>query len=139
MLATGITAHIVLGHGIPEGPTAYVLTSDERGGPMLWNACTGRSYAAHDSTLPLVSVGCVFDASNVWANVQESARPAELVWDLADEKKWRPLIGKHAWEGEHESSPVQHAQLHYRRTPDQLREGLEREIEDVLQREARYA
>ena len=139
MLATGMTAHIVLGHGIPEGQTAYVLTSDERGGPRLWNACTGRSYAAHDNTLPLVSVGCVFDASNVWANVQESARPAELVWDLADEKKWRPLIGKHAWEGEHESSPVQHAQLHYRRTPDQLREGLEREIEDVLQREARYA
>ena len=139
MLATGMTAHIVLGHGIPEGQTAYVLTSDERGGPKLWNACTGRSYAAHDNTLPLVSVGCVFDASNVWANVQESARPAELVWDLADEKKWRPLIGKHGWEGEHESSPVQHAQLQYRRTPDQLREGLEREIEDVLQREARYA
>ena len=35
------TAYLVLGHGVPEGRTCYVLTFEENGEHWLWNAVTG--------------------------------------------------------------------------------------------------
>ena len=56
-------AYVVLGTGIPEGSTAYVLTLDD--GYRLWNAYTGEQFDVHDANCPLKSIGCVFNEENV--------------------------------------------------------------------------
>ncbi len=40
-----------------------------------------------------VQVGMVYDHTNIWANVQPSAQPWEMRWNMADEKAWQPFFG----------------------------------------------
>ena len=54
----------ILGTGIPEGSTAYVLSEDD-GQYLIWNANTGQYYNVHDNFCPLISVGCVINDENV--------------------------------------------------------------------------
>lgn len=60
------SAYVVLGTGIPEGSTAYVLTVDD--GYKLWNAYTGESFDVQDANCPLKSIECVFNEGNVSDN-----------------------------------------------------------------------
>ena len=83
---------VVLGTGIPEGETSYVLTRRNFSEYTLWNACTGKCYQPEDPMCPLVSVGAVFDAQNVYANVQTMVRPGEISWNFSDPKCWRPFL-----------------------------------------------
>ncbi|KAG5183731.1 hypothetical protein JKP88DRAFT_316124 [Tribonema minus] len=88
---------LVLGRGVPEGSTAYVLVKEvDRFGDtltaVLWNAATGVGYEARDSQCPLIEVGCVISAANVWANVQRSAKPWEMSWDTRQTSAWRPYF-----------------------------------------------
>ena len=86
-------AYVLLGNGIPEGETAYVVTRESAFSTRLWNAQTGQVYKSDDPACPLTSIGCIFDDKNIWANVQPFERPAELGWDLEDPKQWRPFFG----------------------------------------------
>lgn len=50
------------------GETAYVLTEDPHPaavGYWLWNPSSGVHYSQHEPHTPLVSVGCVFNDTNV--------------------------------------------------------------------------
>ncbi|XP_031567301.1 coiled-coil and C2 domain-containing protein 2A-like [Actinia tenebrosa] len=86
-------AYVVLGTGIPEGSTAYVLTVVD-GKHQLWNAHTGRSYDVHDPHCPLKSLGCVFNEENIWANVQENDEPFRLIYDFTKPNLWQPFFSK---------------------------------------------
>lgn len=104
---------------------------------LLWNAQTGRSFVPHDPRLPLTSVGCVFDDTNVWANVQLSHRPSELSWSLHDTHSWRPFFGGKRGFPPPQSgvSSLQVERIHFSKTPEEHRSNIEREVEDRLQRE----
>ena len=39
----GKKSYLVIGQGVPEGETAYVLTAEENGEQWLWNTITGLS------------------------------------------------------------------------------------------------
>ncbi|KAI9317369.1 hypothetical protein DFJ73DRAFT_635749, partial [Zopfochytrium polystomum] len=92
----GVDAYVVLGWGIPEGRTAYVLVRNKVGyGEVqvtLMNAVTGESYRARDPHLPLKVVGCVFNEENIWANVQRHDDPARVSWNIHDAACWRPFF-----------------------------------------------
>jgi coiled-coil and C2 domain-containing protein 2A len=98
MQAQGWHTYVLLGHGIPEGSTAYVLRLHEIDDIideiLLWNPVTGRSYdlQRNPKNCPLVSVGCVFDENDVWANVQEAHAPARINYYFANRKFWIPLF-----------------------------------------------
>ena len=65
----------MLGDGVPEGRTAYVLTKDLlKKETTCGTPSTGKSYSTSPST-PLTSVGLVFDDTNIWANVQPYDEP----------------------------------------------------------------
>lgn len=65
-LHLGKEAYLLLGTGIPEGQTAYVLTREERTSDVhIWNAVTGKRYDATDSYGPLQNVGCLVGRDNV--------------------------------------------------------------------------
>jgi coiled-coil and C2 domain-containing protein 2A len=140
-LALGKKAYVLLGHELPLGETAYVLTRGEGTGIRLWNAHTGKVYSRDDpisplSSCPLTSVGCVFDDSNVWANVQLTDRLYEMDWTFRDNPKcWRPFFGPRGFAQPSKLQSVQVDSLDYRRSTDEQRSNLEREVEDRLQRE----
>jgi coiled-coil and C2 domain-containing protein 2A len=56
--------YLLSGSAIPEGPTAYVLTREERD-YWVWNASTGEHYSFRDNFCPVQSVGCLVNADNV--------------------------------------------------------------------------
>ena len=128
-------AYVLLGQGIPEGETSYVATRDSASQMTLWNAQTGKVYKSDDPACPLTSVGCVFNDQNIWANVQPYEKPGELSWALEDPKCWRPFFGVRGFEAPAVLQSVQDARLQFKRTTDEYRSNVEREVEDRLQRE----
>jgi coiled-coil and C2 domain-containing protein 2A len=64
----GKTAWLLLGVGIPHGPTAYVLTRDEEQHNVsywLWDPASGQKYSIQDSFCPLQKVFCLINDENV--------------------------------------------------------------------------
>ena len=135
LLAMNKESYVVLGSGIPEGLTAYVLTI-EGGSPRLWNACTGRTWEKDEfDRCSLTSVGAVFNQQNIWANVGPGEAPAEVQWNLSDEKLWKPFFGKGGFARPDVLPSAQLSTLEYHRTTEDFRSGIEREVYDALQRE----
>jgi coiled-coil and C2 domain-containing protein 2A len=57
---------IILGSGIPEGPTCYVIVWDYNSQePSIWNPISGERFSVRDSYLPLNSIGTIFTVDNV--------------------------------------------------------------------------
>ena len=138
--ALGKTAYVLIGTELPDGDTAYVLTLDGGQRVRLWDACEGKVYGRDDpvsplSSCPLTLIGCVFNGSNVWANLQTTDRPSEMNWDLNDPRAWKPFFGKGGYPAPKTLQSVQTEALDYRRTTEEYRSDLEREVEDRLQRE----
>jgi coiled-coil and C2 domain-containing protein 2A len=77
----GKRAFLVLGRGVPEGATAYVLTSEDNGSFWLWNSVSGERFGTQENFCPLTSVMAVLNEKNVWGNVQPAERPARIRQD----------------------------------------------------------
>ncbi|RUS72243.1 hypothetical protein EGW08_019997 [Elysia chlorotica] len=92
-LAMGKTAYLILGNAIPEGQTAYVLTCDADK-YHLWNARTGESYSVHDNYCPIQSIGCLINAENIWANIQEYEKPSQMDFNLTNTSCWLSFYNK---------------------------------------------
>ncbi|XP_077547771.1 coiled-coil and C2 domain containing 2A [Haemaphysalis longicornis] len=139
-LHLGREAYLLLGTGIPEGQTAYVLTRDAaprppgHGGPdgdvRIWNAVTGRSYSASDSYGPLQTVGCLVGAENIWANVQKHDHPSRLSYNLSKTSHWKPFFTKGKTPPTLES--VQPSELTYEPTDASYVTKLQQKIEFAL-------
>ena len=96
--STNENIYLVIGSGIPEGNTVYVMQqSNARStrvadGVTLWNACTGETYSATDSLCPLVDIGCILNVRNVFANLQGVMHPHLLTYEFDDNNCWRPFF-----------------------------------------------
>ncbi|KAJ1633622.1 hypothetical protein T492DRAFT_1142632 [Pavlovales sp. CCMP2436] len=110
---------------------AYVV---EGTAGVLYNAVSGRSYAADDAQCPLAAVGMLFNGSNVWANVQAADAPGVLSWSLAEPASWRRLFGEGAVQEQVGSwtHSVQLATPAYQRAAEEDKNDLEREIERAV-------
>ncbi len=92
---------LVMGRAVPEGDSVYVMIRDFKrsahgAGPenfLIINPWTGYIYSANDPNCPLRDVYLLATPNNVWANIQVSARPAELSFDLLNVSQWRPFFG----------------------------------------------
>ncbi|ORY45278.1 hypothetical protein BCR33DRAFT_716564 [Rhizoclosmatium globosum] len=138
LLAKGgdnIEAYVVIGHGIPEGRTAYVAMRGKSATSAnvemtLMNAITGQSYSVRDPHLPLKVVGCVFNAENVWANIQAHDDPARIVWNISAPKLWKPFFCRSFPKIEYKS--VQLEKLHYKEVSARYCQELEILIEKSI-------
>ena len=80
----GKKAFLVLGQGVPEGDTAYVLTVEESGEQdRLWNPMTAESFSISETFCPLESVYAIANENNIWGNIQLSDKPNRIRWDFA--------------------------------------------------------
>ena len=86
------TAYMLLGYGVPEGRTAYVLTMEENGEHWLWNPVTAEHFSTTETFCPLSVVYAVVNNSNIWANIQPADQPQRLRWDLGNTADWSPLF-----------------------------------------------
>eukprot|EP00818_Percolomonas_sp_WS_P008297 CAMPEP_0117448902 /NCGR_PEP_ID=MMETSP0759-20121206/7651_1 /TAXON_ID=63605 /ORGANISM="Percolomonas cosmopolitus, Strain WS" /LENGTH=1533 /DNA_ID=CAMNT_0005241325 /DNA_START=194 /DNA_END=4791 /DNA_ORIENTATION=- len=95
---------VVVGRAVPEGEASYVLTEEEREVEsrtgfsstqkyyLLWNAATGEAFDTTDPMCPIYEVGTIFDETNVWSNIQRSAKPHLISFDLNNRSHWQPLF-----------------------------------------------
>jgi len=68
LMYLGKKAWLLLGVGIPHGPTAYVLTREEEQHSFnywLWDPASGHKYSIQDSFCPLQKVFCLINDENV--------------------------------------------------------------------------
>jgi hypothetical protein len=100
LLGIGEVAFVVLGNDISVGLCAYVLVrirdpvanKDDPDILILLDPIGGTVFQINDTTCPVFDVGTVFNDENLWFNIQEAGRPAEIVWDFEDEELWIPFL-----------------------------------------------
>ena len=135
----GWKTYIVYGHGIPEGPTTYVLRihtqdfiNDQE---IVWNPVTGERYDLRTDfeKCPLASIGCVVDEFNVWANIQEVSDPSRMHYYLDNNKHWKPLFNSHWTQEKYLLPSVQVPVAYYERIEEYYIERANR-IERILER-----
>ncbi|KAH8030112.1 hypothetical protein HPB51_006544 [Rhipicephalus microplus] len=111
-LHLGAEAYLLLGSGIPEGQTAYVLTR---------NASRGRDGRAHLERR---------DGALIWANVQKHEHPSRLSYNLSKSSHWKPFFAKGKVPPTLDS--VQPSELSYEPTDPSYVSRLQQKIEYAL-------
>ena len=130
----GKKAFLVMGVGVPEGETAYVLTVEDSGEHLLWNPMNGETFGTNETFCPLEAVHAIVNESNVWGNIQPSDKPGRVRWDLSQTTDWMPLFSGNV------TNPclpsVQPMELTLTpsdpRAAKQLKERIERSLRDTL-------
>ena len=93
---------LIMGKAIPEGDTTYVMMRDlnvvssDKSHPrnfLLINPCTGYMYSAMDPSCPLYEISTIVTPYNIWANIQMSAQPFDMNFDVLNIDCWRPFFG----------------------------------------------
>jgi len=134
----GAEVYLVVGSGIPEGETIYVMRKDNSSGEVVfWNASTGAGYCQNDERCPLKDIGMVADVKNIWANVQKVGSPSEVSLDINDAKSWRPFYGGRYPEPQVSLPSIQEVRLTYTEPNHQFSEELQDELVEVLKRDIR--
>ena len=86
----GFESYIVVGRGVPEGKTVYVMRANGND-ITFWNACTGDGYLKTDDNCTL-RVATIANDKNIWLNIQEFDRVSQLEFDLNDTSCWQPFF-----------------------------------------------
>jgi coiled-coil and C2 domain-containing protein 2A len=135
---------LVLGNAIPEGETVYVMRRKtgaiKAGGEdfddiMLYDASSGKSYSASDSSMPLLSIGMLINEDNLWANIQDHEQPHLMLFDLQNKKQWRPFFDEKFTKPD--LSTCQQEDLAYSPINFEQAERMESEITETLQQDLR--
>ncbi|VDL81270.1 unnamed protein product [Nippostrongylus brasiliensis] len=82
LLFLQIPSCLVLGFALPEGSRAAYVFVNLPDGLYLANPCDGSVYHNSDAMCPLISVGTVITPRNIYGNIQSSAHPSNLQFDL---------------------------------------------------------
>ena len=79
---------------IPEGETVYVLRKEKNAIDPNGNrndASMAKHMTPQTRAYPL-SVGCLINTENIYANIQDFEVPSLLFYDLNDKRKWKPFF-----------------------------------------------
>nr|XP_018907512.1 PREDICTED: coiled-coil and C2 domain-containing protein 2A [Bemisia tabaci] len=120
---------LIIGSGIPHGPSAYVLVRENSRSYYIWDSVSGLKYDIHDSFSPLQSVYCIINDQNIWANIQRQEDITRMRWDVSKSSDWNPIFGRNM------SAPlgsIQPAVIDYPVTPDREVLSLQEKVETLL-------
>jgi len=72
---------------------------------LLYNPTNGCRYDIYrdHAMLPLTSIDSIFDASNIWANIQQQEQPWLNEFDLRNTTNWMPLFNRFRRQSRYES------------------------------------
>lgn len=156
-----IKSYVVIGSGVPEGKSIYVLRRDTVKGDLeLWNSSTGVGYSIiqepysssflcfsisrgtknritdKEYTIGLKSVGCVFDDNDIYFNIQKYSDPYVIDFNIDNPKAWLPFLGpnrKPIFFPNNTINTVQ-KQIEYEITPERFIYEKQLELEDLLRK-----
>jgi len=129
---------LVIGTGIPEGDTVYVMRRDKKTGDVsLWNASSGIAYAKEDERCPMTMIGCLVTRENIYANVQKSGKPCEMSMDVNDTKCWKTFYSDVFPAPMNPLPSIQEPVLKYRPVNKLFAEELQDELTETLKRDIR--
>ncbi|XP_063875385.1 coiled-coil and C2 domain-containing protein 2A-like isoform X2 [Scylla paramamosain] len=92
-LHLGKTAYLLLGSGVPEGETCYVVTRESDADWLVWQPSTGRCFSPRHPFTPLHAVYQLVSQDNIWGNVQKYDDPPRVSLDVGG-SGWRPFFGR---------------------------------------------
>lgn len=92
-LSLGFNAYLVLGFAVPYGDTTFVMTK-EHNEYYLIDPHTGRKCSSRDTFCALMTVYCIVNSRNVWANIQREKRVCMQNFDTTQTLEWRELFTK---------------------------------------------
>ncbi|KAJ3083127.1 Coiled-coil and C2 domain-containing protein 2A, partial [Quaeritorhiza haematococci] len=173
---------VLIGRGIPEGSTAYVVLRDRKpemppssstrnsnvtgrnslgsgireslrgslqsfswsmGGTtrsqdlyfrddnvLVMNPVSGEMFKPKEPHIPLREVWCMFNADNIWYNIQKRCDPGQVSWNLDDPASWRPFFSKQFPKPSYNS--IQLDYLDYAEMKEAHAKKLEMELEKIL-------
>jgi len=114
---------LVFGESMESGESVWVLSkSDESSVGTLWNPVNGRFFRITDPTVPLTSITCMADKSNIYYNTQTETHPNRVDWSI---NNWRKL-----WSGTKGDLPtIQPLEIQYTPPDNSLASREARKIE----------
>ncbi len=71
----------------------------------------------------------IYDHTNVWANIQTSAHPWEMEWNLGHDKQWQPFFGLYL--PQRELATLQIPPV-YQELGEQFYTELEKQVEEAV-------
>ena len=91
LLGYGMNAYVCQGEG-PNGKHTWVLTRGAKR-TLLWESISGLRLDTTDSNLHRYfrKVGCVFNPTKFFANVQVDDTVIHTEWDLENPNHWKPM------------------------------------------------
>lgn len=105
---------------------------------LAYDPVSGKRYdvARDAAVLPLVSVGSLFDETNVWANVQAEQHPWDIDYDLDDRSSWLPLFSSRMVRAAYEGPALACVQppVTYYKIPRRYFEERAAEVERIIER-----
>lgn len=90
----------------------------------------------YESFCPLQEVGCVVNNENIWINIQNCARPGEMIYDIENKKHWMPFLGEKSYLKyfpTHKIKTIQ-TELEYENIPLDFIDGLEIKIQNYIKK-----
>nr|XP_022912420.1 coiled-coil and C2 domain-containing protein 2A [Onthophagus taurus] len=127
IIALNIDAWLLLGHGVPNGQTAYVLIR-ENNINQIFDVTTGNKYDIIDPFCPLQRVFCVINEENIWANTQRTNDLNLTQFDFNKRSDWSPLFNNQV------SAPTNSIQKKIIYTQNNVAEELEVQLESKLKK-----
>lgn len=109
-------SYLVLGDGLPEGQTAYVMrTTLDFLHVEFWNSKTGECFYynkqaqkttflgftvsenfvnsdVNESIAQLKDIGCIISNDNIYINAQNNLEPSKISINLANKANWTPFL-----------------------------------------------
>lgn len=157
-----IQHYIMIGTGVPEGSTVYVLRRDSIYKDVeIWDASSGTGHSLfqesylstflcipvssgtrskalrEDQVISLQSVGCLVDSNDIYINIQDSSDPYVIDYDVSNTRYWLPFLGN----GRKRSNFFPNDQIatiqlpiKYELTPSIFVQDLTLEIEDYVRK-----
>uniref|UniRef100_A0A146LPJ8 Coiled-coil and C2 domain-containing protein 2A n=3 Tax=Lygus hesperus TaxID=30085 RepID=A0A146LPJ8_LYGHE len=91
--------YILIGTGVPGGPSAFVMTfpaAGAKGGPpTIWDPSTSRKHIPGDPFSPLSSLHAIIDHTNIWVNLQKEELISQMNLDVTKRSSdWWPAFNR---------------------------------------------
>ena len=94
LLGHGLDAYVLLGNAVPDGRVAWVLTYTSGGQVRIWNPAAGRVYLPGERGCPLQSIGMIFNAKMIIANLQPNVKLNEMSFNFNEPRHWNILFNE---------------------------------------------
>ncbi|BES93155.1 coiled-coil and Hypothetical protein containing [Nesidiocoris tenuis] len=126
--------YLLIGTGVPGGPSAFVLTFPAAGAksntPTIWDPSTSRKHGPGDPFSPLSSLHAIIDHTNIWVNLQKEELISQTNFDVTKRSSdWWPAFGRAMAAP---NSSVQPEALAMKETPETEVKLLQDRLEKVL-------